>query len=141
MKEEDKMKKCIFCSIVAKKEKAYIVYENEYVCCFLDKYPINIGHILVVPKQHYVEFQDVDSTSLTEIILAAQRISIELEKLLKTDGITIMQNNGIFKDVDHYHMHIVSRFKDDGFRWIEPDFEMKEKTFEAMYLHLKSSLS
>src|SRR5690625_7204662 len=101
------MVKCMFCEIIEEKEFAYIIYENKYVCCFLDKYPINKGHTLVVPKKHYQEFSEVDQKSLSQIIIGAQRIATTLEKLFNTDGITVMQNNGIFKDVEHYHMHII----------------------------------
>ncbi|WP_010095634.1 HIT family protein [Ornithinibacillus scapharcae] len=115
------MESCIFCNIISKKEDAFIIFENAYVCCFLDKYPINKGHILVVPKIHFQEFSEVDKDSLSHIILASQKVATSLERILNTDGITIMQNNGIFKDVEHYHMHIIPRFLDDGFSWVEPE--------------------
>lgn len=31
-----------------------------------------------------------------------------------------MQNGGSFNDLDHYHMHLYPRYKDDGFGWVEP---------------------
>ena len=134
------MRDCLFCSIVSGQEEGYIVYENEWVCCFLDKYPINKGHTLIVPKKHYTEFSDVDEKSLEEVMKAAQRVAGTIEGLFETDGITVMQNNGIFKDVDHYHMHVVPRFKDDGFAWIEPvtdeniDFELLKSQFMSHLL-------
>jgi histidine triad (HIT) family protein len=135
-REGDKMETCIFCQITAKKSEAYIIYENNWVCCFLDKFPINKGHVLVVPKKHYQEFSEVDEKSLIEVILAAQKAAKAIETLLKTDGITIMQNNGIFKDVEHYHMHIIPRYKDDGFSWVEPEITVNQDEF----VDLKTSL-
>lgn len=134
------METCVFCEIISKKEKAYIIYENDYVCCFLDKFPINKGHVLVVPKKHYQEFSEVDSNSLKEVILTAQKITQALEVLLNTDGITILQNNGVFKDVEHYHMHIVPRFKDDGFSWVEPEIDVNYDDFELLKMKLIESL-
>lgn len=134
------MESCIFCEIIAKKEKSYMIFENDFVCCFLDKYPINKGHVLVVPKKHYQEFSEVDSKSLTEVILASQRVARSLETLLNTDGITIMQNNGIFKDVEHYHMHVIPRYKGDGFSWIEPDIDVSEEEFEVLQSKLQECL-
>ncbi|RDW15124.1 HIT family protein [Oceanobacillus chungangensis] len=135
------MVQCIFCDIVTKKEDAYIIFENEVVCCFLDKYPINKGHILVVPKKHYQEFNVVDNDSLTQIILTSQRVAIALENLLKTDGITIMQNNGIVKDVEHYHMHIIPRFLNDGFSWIEPGVSVSKDEFISLSHNLKEIMT
>ncbi|RLL48317.1 HIT family protein [Oceanobacillus piezotolerans] len=131
------MKRCVFCDILSKKEDAYIIYENDIVCCFLDKYPINKGHILVVPKKHYREFSEVDSESLTQVILSSQQIAIALEVVLKTDGISIMQNNGIFKDVEHYHMHIIPRFLNDGFTWVEPEITVSKGEFISLTNNLK----
>lgn len=135
------MENCIFCNITSKIEDAYIIYEDEYVCCFLDKYPINTGHVLVVPKKHYQEFSEVDRDSLSKVILASQQVAIALEKLLNTDGITVMQNNGIFKDVEHYHMHIIPRYKNDGFSWVEPENLVSKKEFITLSTDLRKVLN
>ena len=135
------MEDCIFCHIISRDSAAYIIYENDYICCFLDKFPINKGHVLVVPKKHYPEFSEVDSESLSEVILASQKVAQALEELLQTDGITIMQNNGIFKDVEHYHMHIIPRFKDDGFSWIEPSVDVSMDEFADLKASLMKKLN
>ncbi|MBK5501729.1 HIT family protein [Peribacillus sp. TH14] len=118
-----------------------MIYENELVCCFLDKFPINKGHVLVVPKTHYQEFSEVDGKSLNEVILISQKVAISLENLLNTDGITIMQENGIYKDVEHYHMHIIPRFKGDGFSWIEPEITVNQVDFMDLKISLQGYLS
>ena len=41
---------CIFCKIIKGDIPSYTVYENEYVKCFLDVNPINMGHTLIVPR-------------------------------------------------------------------------------------------
>lgn len=135
------MPDCIFCNIISKVEEAFIIYEDEYVCCFLDKYPITKGHVLVVPKKHYQEFKDVDKNSLSNIIYASQQVAIALEKTLHTDGITVLQNNGIFKDVEHYHMHIIPRYKNDGFSWIEPENLVSENEFITLHSELKKVIN
>jgi histidine triad (HIT) family protein len=134
------MKSCLFCKIINKEAEGYILFENEFVCCFLDKFPINKGHVLVVPKRHFVELTDVDTNSLKEIIIASQKIARVLEKELKTDGITIMQNNGKFKDVDHYHMHIFPRWEGDGFSWIEPNKQIEKDEFRMIQRMIKQGL-
>ncbi|RHW43340.1 HIT family protein [Neobacillus notoginsengisoli] len=135
------MEECIFCKIITKEADAQILFENEYVCCFLDKYPINKGHVLVVPKKHYPEFTQVDQDSLSKIIITAKRIAAQLQKVLNPDGITIMQNNGVFKDVNHYHMHIIPRFLNDGFGWIEPNNSVSHDEFTEIGFILKKSLT
>ena len=131
---------CLFCNIVSGKQPAYIIYENDLVCCFLDKYPINQGHLLVVPKKHYQEFSDVDSESLAEVMMSAQKMSRLLEKTFHPDGITVFQNNGVFKDIEHYHVHVFPRYIEDGFSWIEPNVDIQESDFETVAQALKKRL-
>ena len=40
---------CIFCQIVLKNLPNAIIYEDEKFLAFMDKYPINHGHSLIVP--------------------------------------------------------------------------------------------
>ncbi|MEC1178652.1 HIT domain-containing protein [Metasolibacillus meyeri] len=134
-------KSCIFCEILNKKEHAFIIFDNDKLCCILDKYPINKGHILVIPKKHYKEFSDVEDEVLSEIMIIAKKLAIVVEKMLKTDGITFMQNNGIFKDVGHYHLHIIPRFKDDGFGWLDPDYEPTIQEISKFHHELIKGLS
>ena len=42
---------CIFCDILAGKRDGHIVYEDNKHIAFLDKYPIDDGHTLVIPKK------------------------------------------------------------------------------------------
>ncbi len=50
---------CIFCKIVRKQAPASIIYEDETVLVFLDIRPLNMGHTLVIPKDHYVDIFDI----------------------------------------------------------------------------------
>ena len=52
---------CIFCDIAKHTLDANIVYEDDLITAFLDSNPINEGHILIVPKEHYL---DIDETSV-----------------------------------------------------------------------------
>ncbi|CAM5223054.1 Diadenosine tetraphosphate (Ap4A) HIT family hydrolase OS=Ureibacillus acetophenoni OX=614649 GN=SAMN05877842_11796 PE=4 SV=1 [Ureibacillus acetophenoni] len=131
---------CIFCEIIAKKEKSYTIYENNYVIAILDIDPINNGHVLVIPKKHYEEFTEVDQDTLSNVIFVAQKIARVIEEILQPDGITVMQNNGVFKDVNHYHMHVFPRFENDGFGWVEPDFEVNEEDLIAIFERLKKAM-
>ena len=134
------MDSCIFCQIINRDAPARILFEDERVCCFLDKYPITKGHVLVVPKTHSPEFKDVEEASLNEVILAAQKVAVVLEEILHPDGTTIMQDGGAFKDVDHYHMHVIPRFKGDGFSVTEPETAIEEAENERLYAELCAAL-
>lgn len=59
---------------------------------------------------------------------ASVLISKKIKLVFKPDGITLCQNGGIFNDLTHYHMHVIPRYKDDGFSWSDPIIDHKAET-------------
>lgn len=112
-----KNKDCVFCKIINKEQTANIVYEDDLVCCFLDIDPINEGHVLIVPKKHCNDIDNLDDETLLRITSLSSKLTKVIKKAFNPDGYTIMQNGGIFTDFGHYHLHIFPRYKDDEFGW------------------------
>ena len=106
---------CVFCH----KEKLVtdIVYEDELVMAFMDMDPINEGHVLLVPKEHYLDADEMPDETLTHLMLVSKKIVSAIKDIYKPDGYSIMQNGGKFNEVGHYHMHIFPRYEGDGFGW------------------------
>ncbi|WP_399209656.1 HIT family protein [Sutcliffiella horikoshii] len=92
-----------------------MVYEDDYVICFLDHDPFNEGHTLILPKQHFLDVDELDEETANAIMKASILISKALKCLYQPDGITINQNGGVFNDLTHYHMHVVPRYKGQWF--------------------------
>ncbi len=111
------MENCTFCKIINKELEAYILYEDALFICFLDSEPINIGHVLIVPKKHYQDFDEVDDITMFNIMKFTKIMIKVIKKLYHPDGYSIMQNGGIFNDIGHFHLHIFPRYQDDGFHW------------------------
>ncbi|MBM6618037.1 HIT family protein [Bacillus suaedaesalsae] len=109
------MSGCLGCQLATKELPLHVVYENERICCFLDHDPYNEGHTLILPKAHVSEVDELDEETAIEIMKMSMVIAKALKQLYKPDGITINQNNGIFNELSHYHMHVVSRFSDRSF--------------------------
>lgn len=114
---------CVFCDIASKKINTYTVYENNNIIAFLDYEPINEGHILLIPKKHYLDVDELPKELLTEIMETSQRLVTAIKKVYKPDGYSIMQNGGAFNDVGHYHLHVFPRYNEDGFGWTSSDKE------------------
>ena len=109
---------CIFCKIVEGGLPAYKVYEDASVLAFLDIFPIHPGHVLVVPKNHYMDIFDTPEAELQKIIAAAKKISPAVMKATKADAINIGMNNkpASGQVVMHVHLHVIPRYKDDGLK-------------------------
>jgi len=107
---------CIFCKIIAGQIPAGTVYENERVLAFLDINPVNPGHTLVVPKNHFASLVDAPEEVLVELIKTIKKIVPAVLTGLGADGFNLGLNNGFVAGqvVSHLHFHIMPRFANDG---------------------------
>ncbi|TYP72378.1 diadenosine tetraphosphate (Ap4A) HIT family hydrolase [Paenibacillus methanolicus] len=112
---------CLGCRIARGLEPGVqIVYENEWLACVLDIAPFNEGHLLILPKVHVLDVEEMELSTAHAIMEASRMLSVALKRAFRPDGITICQNGGRFNDLGHYHMHLIPRYEGDGFAWSDP---------------------
>ena len=107
---------CVFCEIIAGRLPSFKLYEDELFIAILDKFPVNLGHTLLIPKFHEEDIFGLCEKEAPQIMPLAMKIAARLREVLNPDGFNILQNNGraAGQVVFHYHLHIIPRFKDDG---------------------------
>lgn len=116
---------CIFCVI----DKSKIILENEGALAIFDGFPVNKGHMLVIPKKHietYFEASNYDKSNLWDLV---EKCKDYLDKSLSPDGYNIGINNGVAagQSVMHLHIHLIPRYVGDidnpkgGVRGVIPD--------------------
>ena len=110
---------CIFCDILDGKREAHIVYEDEDHIAFLDKYPIDDGHTLVIPKKHYERITDMDSKDVGHIFSLIPKIAKAVLSGAGADAFSLAQNNGkaAKQIIPHVHIHIIPRYNEKGTVW------------------------
>lgn len=107
---------CTFCDIAAGKKPADMVLADDLIVGFLDARPVFKGHVLVVPRQHYVTLADLPADLIAPFFGAVQRVSAGLPVALGAQGTFIGMNNIVSQSVPHLHAHVVPRTKGDGLR-------------------------
>lgn len=113
------------CRLANQLVETNVVFEDNFITCILDIDPLNEGHILILPKTHFKELEELDEPTMKSIMNTSIIISKALKVIYKPDGISVIQNGGLFNDLDHYHMHVFPRYKEDGFSWVEPSVKSK----------------
>lgn len=110
---------CVFCNEIARQRKAAIVYEDDETLAFMDIAPVEQGHTLVIPKEHYVNIFDIDSASFAKVHEVSRVLSRAVMKAVDADAINIGQNNGPCANqrVMHYHLHIIPRWCNRNLNW------------------------
>lgn len=104
------MSDCIFCKIINGDIPSSTVYETDTVKVFKDINPAAPVHLLVVPKVHIADINDIDETNISVVseCMFAIKKAAELSGVLDS-GYRIISNCG--KDsgqmVDHLHFHLL----------------------------------
>ena len=135
------MANCIFCKIIAGEIPSTKVYEDDKVLAFLDISPINPGHTLVIPKEHYETLVDLPDEELAGLMPVAKNIGQAIMSKLGADGFNIGLNNGkaAGQEVDHVHFHVIPRHQGDGLKhW--PSQEYAEGESEKVADKIKQAL-
>ena len=112
---------CIFCKIVKGELPSNLVHEDDLIMCFLTIEPINEGHVLIIPKNHYLDTDEIPTEIVSSMMVLSKKIVKVIKEKYSPDGYSIMQNGGEFNDIGHYHMHVFPRYKGDGFGWTFSD--------------------
>jgi diadenosine tetraphosphate (Ap4A) HIT family hydrolase len=112
------MSDCVFCRILAGELPASFLYRDERVAAFLDINPVNPGHLLIVPTAHAAALADLDPAGGAAMFPVAQRLAAALRASgLRCEGVNLHLADGrpAGQEVMHVHLHVIPRFKGDGF--------------------------
>ncbi len=137
------MKDCIFCKIAAGELPCYKVYEDDKILAFLDIHPINKGHTLIIPKEHYESSLGTPDELLKYIVVVAKKIALAVMKTTGALGCNIGINNGEASGqlVFHTHWHVMPRFANDGYElWHGKDTAYSEGEMESLATQINGQL-
>jgi len=121
---------CIFCKIISGEIPSATIYENNEFKVILDRFPSNIGHVLILPKKHYANIFEIDEEVAGRLFKLAVKISKHIKENLELEAMNIVQNNGEMagQTVNHFHLHIIPRYPDDkvSVKWEQLDLTDKQ---------------
>ena len=119
------------------------VFENSDFIAFMDKYPINRGHALVLPKNHHESIFTMSDDEVGKLFSTVSFLSKGIMKALGAKGLNIGQNNGKAANqiVPHVHVHIIPRYSYDSpnGRWPSRNL-ISDEELEKIAEKIRSSL-
>ena len=132
---------CIFCDILDGTRNGYLVYEEKDHIAFLDKYPIDDGHTLVIPRKHYEKITDMDSNDVGKIFSLIPKIAKAVLAGAGADAFSLAQNNGkaAKQIIPHVHIHIIPRYNNKGTVWTKRQIPTDEVLSE-LAVKIKSAI-
>lgn len=127
----------VFTKIINGDIPAYKIAENEDFIAFLDVFPIQKGHVLVVPKTEIDKAFDLNDDLLSKWLVFAKPIAKSIEKSFDCNrcGISV-----IGLEVPHAHMHLVPINAADDLNFARPKLSLDKAELEQIQQTIISNL-
>jgi len=137
---------CIFCAQPAahRDEEYHILYRGERCFMMLNRYPYNLGHLMIAPYEHRGSIEKLDSATLAELMSQAQLALRAIRQSMKPDGFNMGINEGKVAGAgfaDHMHLHVVPRWNGDtNFMPVIADVKVMPDYLDNTFRQLKQAL-
>lgn len=117
-KDSKKKSECIFCPRIKrqKDQEDLILYRGKEGTVFLNRYPYNNGHLMIVPNRHLAEPNMLSEKEILEINHLICLSLSALRKAMNPAGFNLGLNLGKVAGAGvpgHLHWHIVPRWEGD----------------------------
>lgn len=109
------MEDCIFCKIIKGELPSKVIYEDDLIKVIMNINPSTDGHLLVLPKEHYINIMDIKEEIITHSFqIIRDKLYPLLKEKLNCEGLTIAENNELGQEIRHFHIHLTPRYPEDN---------------------------
>lgn len=104
-------KECAFCIM----RDQDLICKNELARAIYDKFPVNEGHVLIIPKRHIASLFEATPEEIIAMSELVFQVKTIIDKKYNPDGYNIGVNVGATagQTIFHLHVHIIPRYKGD----------------------------
>jgi histidine triad (HIT) family protein len=119
----------IFSKIIQGDIPAYKIAENELFFAFLDIFPLQKGHVLVVPKIEVDKVFDLPDNYLSQILVFAKPIAAAIAACFPCNRVSMVT---VGLEVPHAHLHLIPINQADDLNFANPKLQLsKEELIEV----------
>lgn len=103
---------CPFCQPDNERE---IILETQEVFAIYDKFPVNPGHALIIPKIHQSDFFDLNDELQNACFRAVNEVKKIVSFRFQPQGFNVGINVGVTagQTIPHVHIHLIPRYSGD----------------------------
>jgi histidine triad (HIT) family protein len=140
--KEYQKQQCIFCHIASGKVAAKKIFENDKAIAVLDINPANPGHILLMPKEHYMIMPQMPDAEIASIFTLAKQLSNVVLKALDVRGTNIIVANGgaAGQKAQHFMLHIIPRKEGDNVNFTLPSNKFSDTELDRIAESIRKKL-
>ena len=109
---------CVFCRLSEEpvSEGTGVLVRTELSYVVLNAFPYGSGHLLVLPRRHVANLQDLSEDEYADFFLVLRRTVIAVDAAYGPDGLNVGMNLGLAAGAGipkHLHGHILPRWNGD----------------------------
>ena len=110
---------CVFCRILASEEppeRTYVLWRGERCAALLNAYPYSSGHLMVMPRRHVADLEDLAPEEAAELWSAVTDAVRAIKAAYRPHGLNLGVNLGRPAGAGvpgHVHVHALPRWDGD----------------------------
>ena len=136
---------CFFCAAAAadraRDADHLLLARTDLAIAILNRYPYNNGHLMVAPRAHVANLEELPAAVANEMTALTQRALRVLRQVLSPHGFNLGINSGKVAGAgvaDHVHQHVVPRWDGDtNFMPILGDTKILNESLTTSYRELR----
>jgi len=127
----------IFTKIINGEIPCAKITEDENYIAFLDAFPLQKGHTLIVPKKEIDNIFDIEDDSLANMMVFAKKVAKAMEKTYdcKKIGVTV-----IGLEVPHAHIHLIPINAEKDMNFSNPKMTLEAEEMQKIADSIKFNL-
>ena len=116
--EKKKQAHCVFCEALGKGvgKETLLIFKSTASMVFLNKYPYNSGHLLVLPQKHIGRLTDLSEEDYGDLSRTIRVALKALEGSYQCESLNLGLNQGKIAGAgipEHLHYHLIPRWQGD----------------------------
>jgi histidine triad (HIT) family protein len=127
----------LFSKIIAGQIPSYRIAESDKFFAFLDIYPVQKGHTLVVPKIEIDKIFDVPDEFLADLLVFAKPIAKAIEHTFRCNRVNIIT---VGLEVPHAHVHLIPINETDDMNLLNEKLKISENEMKEIQEKIVSKL-
>ena len=128
----------IFSKIIQGEIPAYKIAENVLFFAFLDIFPLQKGHVLVVPKIEVDKVFELPDKYLSELLVFAKPIAKGIAESFPCNRVSMVT---VGLEVPHAHLHLIPINQAEDLNFSNPKLQYSKEEFKAIQEAIISKLT
>lgn len=127
----------IFSKIIQGDIPSYKIAENDMFFAFLDIFPLQKGHVLVVPKIEVDKVFELPDNYLSELLVFAKPIAKAIEESFSCNRVSMIT---VGLEVPHAHLHLIPINDADDINFANPKLQLTKEELKDIQAAILSKL-